>query len=531
MSVPDQHPLYRNPVLAADWPDPDAVRVGNEYYLVTSSFNRSPGLPVLHSRDLVNWDLLTHALPAVPPADAFTLPRHGGGVWAPAIRFHDGTFHITYPDPDRGVSVVSATDPAGPWSAPRNLLPGLGIIDPCPFWDEDGSAWLVHGWARSRSGVKNRLTLVPVDPGLTRATGPGTTVVDGEHVPGCHTLEGPKVHRRGGYYWIFAPAGGVATGWQSVFRARDVRGPYEHRIVMTRGGTTVNGPHQGAWIDTPHGTDWFLHFQDLGPVGRVVHLQPLRWAEDGWPVIGDAADAGTCGVPVARHPTPHGTTQGSRYPGGDDDFTTPGADASGRPGPQWRWQANPGRRWAQTGDGRLRLTALPNDTGNLRSLPQVLGQPLPGIDAVATTSLRLEGPDGARAGLTVLGRAYLWAGLARSGDRLVVVAAERSAGSFDETVREIAAVPAGTRLEVRLDVRAHAGSDEQDPVRVTVALRWQQDQRWVTVLDAVRPEAGHWIGAELALFAAAPLGGAPGTAEFGPFRLDTALLAEPEDRP
>ncbi|MEZ0164289.1 family 43 glycosylhydrolase [Kineococcus sp. LSe6-4] len=493
-------PTYRNPVLAADWPDPDAVRVGPDYYLVASSFNRSPGLPVLHSRDLVNWRLLTHALPRLEEGGGSSLPRHGGGVWAPAIRFHAGRFHVVFPDPDRGISVVSATDPAGPWSAPRPLLTGLGLIDPCPFWDVDGSAWLVHGWARSRSGTGNRLSLVPVDADLTRATGPGRVLVDGRDVPGCTTLEGPKLYRRGSSYYVFAPAGGVATGWQSVFRAASLEGPWEHRIVLHQGGTDVNGPHQGAWVDTPTGGHWFLHFQDTGATGRVVHLQPLRGTDDGWPVVGAAGAGRECGEPVATHPTPHGTVQGSRVPGGGDDF----ADG---PGPQWRWQADVPADRASTRDGRLVLRADPCDTGNLRTLPQVLGQPLPVPATRFTTTVSVEGPAGARAGVVVLGRAYTWTGLRRrpDGDEEVVVG-RRSPEEVDERVEVHARVPAGTVLEVELLVRDAATSTA---VRVP-------GTGWTSLTRDEPAVAGHWIGAETALFATAPLGGPPGTGWFGP---------------
>ncbi|MEZ0492011.1 family 43 glycosylhydrolase [Kineococcus sp. TBRC 1896] len=498
---------YRNPVLAADWPDPDAVRVGPDYYLVASSFNRSPGLPVLHSRDLVNWELLTHALPRVDASGAFALPRHGGGVWAPAIRFHDGVFHVVYPDPDRGVFVVSATDPAGPWSPPRPLLTGLGLIDPCPFWDEDGSAWLVHGWARSRSGTGNRLSLVPVDAGLTRALGPGRVLVDGRDVPGCTTLEGPKLYRRGSSYYVFAPAGGVATGWQSVFRSGSLQGPWEHRVVLRQGGTDVNGPHQGAWVDTPAGDDWFLHFQDTGAAGRVVHLQPLRWAEDGWPVIGatpgSGGDGGQWGEPVAQHPSPHGTAQGSRLPGGGDDF------ANG-PGPQWRWQADVPAGQASGGEdgGGLVLRGDANDTGNVRTLPQVMGQPLPLVSTRFTTTVSLDGPPGARAGVAVLGRSYSWTGVRRHPDgHDEVVVGRRGPDDLDERVEVHGAVPAGSALEVELVV--HEGAT------TSTAVRRPGHDLEVLVRDEPAV-AGHWIGAETALFAAAPLGGSPGTGRFGP---------------
>src|SRR5690606_37282634 len=133
-----------------------------------------------------------------------------------------------------GIYHVTATDPAGEWSAPHLVIPGKGLIDPSPLWDDDGRVWLVHGWAKSRSGINNVITLreLTADASAVKPGDEGVTVVDGNTLPGYRTLEGPKFYRHDGWYWIFAPAGGVPTGWQSVFRARDIRGPYEDRIVM-----------------------------------------------------------------------------------------------------------------------------------------------------------------------------------------------------------------------------------------------------------------------------------------------------------
>ncbi|CAM5656389.1 hypothetical protein SANTM175S_10934 [Streptomyces antimycoticus] len=216
---------YRNPVLNADWSDPDVIRVGPYYYLVASTFNRVPGLPVLRSVDLVNWSVIGHALTELEPKDHFSEPRHGEGVWAPALRHHDGKFWIFYPDPDFGIFMVTATDPRGPWSAPRPVKPGKGLIDPCPLWDDDGQAYLVHAWAKSRSGINNRLTLHRMSPDGTELLDAGRTVINGDDLPGYTTLEGPKLYKRDGWYWIFAPAGGVTNGWQSAFRSRSIWGP------------------------------------------------------------------------------------------------------------------------------------------------------------------------------------------------------------------------------------------------------------------------------------------------------------------
>ncbi len=483
---------YSNPVLDADWPDPDAIRVGDDYWLVASSFNRAPGLPVLHSRDLVAWEHVADALPALPPLEHYALPRHGSGVWAPSLRHHDGRFVIVYPDPDHGIFVLTATDPRGPWSAPWCLLPGRGLIDPCPLWDEDGRAYLVHGWARSRAGIKNRLTVVEVDPGLRRVVGPPRTVVDGDELPGFRTLEGPKLYQRDGWYWIFAPAGGVATGWQTAFRSRSVWGPYEHRVVLEQGGTPVNGPHQGAWVDTPDGDDWFLHFQDRGAFGRVVHLQPMRWDEDGWPVLGDE------GRPVLVHRTPTGDAEQGE-PRRSDDFTTPGL------APGWHWQANPSPDWATAdGDGSLHLRPQASPRGDLREQGAVLCQQLPGRPSTWETTLHLAGDaPGTRAGLVVLGREYAWIGLERTPTGVDVVV-RRSTGAGAGPVEETAAAEPVTGASVLLRVAV----DEDG----TVTWAWRDghetahDPSWRDVPASWTATVGHWIGAEVGVFAAAPPG-------------------------
>ena len=160
---------YRNPVLHADYSDPDVVRVGADYYMVASSFHCAPGIPILHSRDLVNWRIVGHALRRQVPEEVFAVPQHGKGCWAPALRFHDGKFWIYYPDPDFGIYLTTAADPAGEWSPPVLVKAGRGLIDPCPLWDDDGPVYLVHAWAKSRAGFNNVLTLVRLSADGRRA--------------------------------------------------------------------------------------------------------------------------------------------------------------------------------------------------------------------------------------------------------------------------------------------------------------------------------------------------------------------------
>lgn len=178
---------------------------------------------------------------------------------------------------------------------------GKGLIDPTPLWDDDGKAYLAYAFAGSRAGIKSILVVCTMNEEGTEANNDEVIVFDGhENHP---TVEGPKFYKRNGYYYLFAPAGGVATGWQLVLRSKNVFGPYEERIVMEQGETSINGPHQGAWVETAEGEDWFFHFQDKGAYGRIVHLQPMRWVND-WPVIGFDDNGDGIGNPVASFKKP-----------------------------------------------------------------------------------------------------------------------------------------------------------------------------------------------------------------------------------
>ncbi|MEU2474448.1 family 43 glycosylhydrolase [Streptomyces sp. NPDC012842] len=494
---------YRNPVLNSDWSDPDVVRVGDDHYLTASSFGRAPGLPLLHSRDLVNWTLVGHALERPGPDADFAVPRHDCGVWAPSLRHHAGRFWIFWGDPDHGIQQINAEDIRGPWSAPHLVKAGKGLIDACPLWDEEtGEAYLVHAWAKSRSGIKNRLTGHRMSPDGRELLDEGTTLVDADTIPGWFTLEGPKLYRHDGWFWIFAPAGGVETGWQGAFRSRTFEGPYEERVVLAQGSTDVNGPHQGGWVRTAAGEDWFLHFQARGAYGRVVHLQPMRW-EEGWPVIGDE------GEPVLRHWLPEAPERTAGAPASDDDF--PG----GRHGRQWQWTANPRTGWTigHAGDG-LRLscvrTAYAHD---LRALPNVLVQRLPAEEFTVEVGITLDTAEpGAKAGLAVLGDAFSWIGLEAGADggALLVHRYAESVAEHERDAEHPRPAPGASvrvRIEVTRGARCRFWADTGDGTgfrasgQVFAATPWR------------------WVGALLGLFATAPAGDGPsGTAGFTAFR-------------
>jgi beta-xylosidase len=476
---------YRNPVLHADYSDPDVVRVGDDYYMVASSFACVPGLPVLHSRDLVNWELLTYIYSQQPPIDAFRKPRHGGGAWAPSIRYHAGEFWVYYPDPDFGIYLSKAANPAGPWSPPRLVKEVQGWIDPCPLWDDDGNAYLVNAVARSRSGMYSTLIVSRMSPDGTRLLDDGALVFDGhEKHP---TLEGPKFYKRGGYYYIFAPAGGVPGGWQLALRSRNIYGPYEERIVLSQGPTPVNGPHQGGWVDTPTGEYWFVHFQDKGPFGRVVHLQPMRW-EDGWPIIGDN------GHPVLRHAKPRTAAPVARQtPPDSDEFNEP------RLGLQWQWEANPQPGWALPSQalGVLRLFAIrqPEPFRNLYDLPNLLLQKFPAPVFTATTKVKFTPmEEGDKTGLVVFGSDYAYLALQKHGEALDLSLTTCKAA--DRRGAETIDSPAVAAPSPTVYLRVHVSAEAQ------CQFSYSFDGAQFTPIGApFHAKKGAWIGAKVGLFA------------------------------
>lgn len=389
--------VYKNPVIYADYSDPDVVRVGDDFYMVSSSFSHFPGLPILHSKDLINWTIIGHAAASYPDPD-YNRPHHGDAIWAPSIRFHNDEFYIYYGDPDKGVFMTKASNPAGPWSPLKLIKSVVGWIDCCPLWDEDGKAYLVHAYANSRSGVKSILLINEMSPDGEEILGTSTLVFNGqEKHPTC---EGPKLYKRNGYYYIFTPAGGVATGWQTILRSKNIYGPYEDKIVLEQGSTPINGPHQGAWVDTPDGKDWFVHFQDQGAYGRLVAVQPMTWAND-WPVMGKDFDGNGVGEPFLIHEKPV-KGQPASIPQTTDEFD------GYKLGLQWQWQANPRKEWYQLKDGKMILNGMGDGTQKgLWMQPNLLLQKFPAPSFTATTKVELESSaKGDEAGLLVFGLDY-----------------------------------------------------------------------------------------------------------------------------
>lgn len=481
---------YTNPVLYADYSDPDAIRVGDDYYLTASSFNCVPGLPILHSKDLVNWELIAYALEKQPPFDVFNKVQHGGGVWAPCIRYHNNEFYIYYPDPDFGIYMVKASNPKGPWSEPLLVQSGKGLIDPSPLWDTDGKAYLVYALAGSRAGVKSVILINRMAPDGTKLIGNSVMLIDGHK--NHPTIEGPKIYKRNGWYYVFAPAGGVAPGWQMVMRSKNIFGPYEDKIIMAQGKTDINGPHQGAWIDTETGENWFMNFQDLGAYGRVLHLNPMKWVND-WPVIGVDAENDGCGDPVSTYKKPN---VGKAYP----KMTPPESDEfnGSELGLQWQWHANYQTTWGfssgNLGFFRLNCIPCPAEAKNLWDISNVLLQKFPAEEFTVTTKLTFDARfDKEEVGLVVMGLDYGRLTLKRENGKLnlyVATCKNADKGSAEDLVSG----PTLNSNLVYFRVTVKKGAECQ--------FSYSSDGTSFTSLGNVfKAREGKWIGAKVGFYA------------------------------
>jgi len=502
---------YKNPVIFADYSDPDVIRVGDDFYLTASSFNCVPGLPILHSKDLVNWTIVGHAFEKFNYGN-FDVPQHGNGVWAPSIRFHNGQFYIYYGDPDFGIFMAQTANPAGPWQPLVCVRQARGWIDCCPFWDDDGSAWLVHAFAASRAGFANVLHLNRMSPDGTRLLDDGQLIIDG-NAAGLTTLEGAKLYKRAGWYYVLAPAGGVTGGYQMAFRSKNIYGPYEGKKVLAQGATPINGPHQGGWVELKSGESRFVHFQDRGAYGRVTLMEPVHWVQD-WPLMGINQDAQGLGEPVLTFKKPDvGGTFPIAVPQTSDEFDSTNLAL------QWQWQANPKDQWlsltARPGWLRLNAVPLPSDATNLWLVPNLLLQKFPAEQFTVTARLDTSHLSvGDQTGLIIMGMDYSYLAVTKTaaGCRLAKVVCH-NANTGGRDTEESSAESPGDILFLRARINAGAACD----------FAYGFDGREFTSMGRTfRARAGRWIGAKIGLFCLSKTAAAPsGSADFDWFRFDT----------
>jgi beta-xylosidase len=480
---------YKNPIINADYSDPDAIRVGDDYYLVSSSFNAAPGLPILHSKDLVNWKIIGHALQQQPPIEHFSKVQHGNGVWAPAIRYRNNEFYIYYPDPDFGIYLTKAKNILGPWTDPVLVQAGKGLIDPCPLWDDNGKVYLAHALAGSRAGTKSIILIKELNTAGDKVISDGVLVYDGHELDA--TIEGPKLYKRNGYYYIFAPAGGVATGWQTILRSKNIYGPYERKVVLEQGTTTINGPHQGAWVQTQTGEDWFIHFQDVDAYGRIVHLQPMKWQND-WPVMGIDNNNNGIGEPVMVYKKPN---VGKKYSittvQESDEFD------DSKIGLQWQWHANPKLNWAfcypPKGVIRFNSVLKPDSARSLWDIPNILMQKFPATEFTATAKfLYTPKTNGEKFGLVVMGMSYANIAVTKKTDGLYLsytkcIDAEKGKPEVETEITKIAAGDLYFKLKVSKGAVCN--------------FSYSSDGKTFTdIPETFKATPGKWIGATMGFF-------------------------------
>jgi len=488
-SRPAAEGVYHNPILFADYSDPDVIRDGANYYLVASTFHFVPGIPILQSTDLVHWTIVGHVVDRLTMDPRYSMVggnRYGKGVWAPSIRKHDGLYYVYFPTPNEGIFVSTATQITGPWSDPAVVIAKPDLEDPCPFWDDDGKAYLIHSVTGAGPLILHRMS-----PDGKHVLDAGKIIVqDSEHLP---TLEGPKLYKRNGYYYIFAPFGGVGVGSQVVLRSRQIYGPYDYRVVLAQGSTSINGPHQGGYVETPDGEGWFVHFQSDGAHGRIVHLEPVRWRDD-WPIIGADPDGASTGQPIPSGPIPdHATAPSVQRPQTSDDFNETVL------GPQWEWNHNPDDAHWSLGarPGYLRLIPMPAD--GLLSARDTLTQSMQDNSFEFTVRVDLSGmKPGVHAGLTMFEQSA-------SGLEIVQSGSVRRLGFFH--LSEHVAGPALTQKLIQLRVRVSG-----DQALYFYSL---DDGKSFHPLGAATPiRFSWWKGSRPALFAWTALSSDPGAVDF-----------------
>ncbi len=479
---------YKNPIIYADYSDPDVIRVADDYYMVASSFTCQPGIPVLHSKDLVNWKIINYVYQTLP-LDRYKKPQHGQGSWAPSIRFHNNTFYVYFCTPEDGLFMASTKSPAQKWDL-HFVQDVANWEDPCPFWDDDGKAYLLRGKVGAGPAI------------LHRMSADGKKILDNGKVifQNAQTqpiLEGFKfLNKRDGYYYFSAPAGSVPAGWQSVFRSKNIYGPYEDKVVLHQGNTNINGPHQGGLVETQTGEWWFIHFQDKDAYGRIVHLQPVTW-KNGWPVMGLDADGDGIGEPVSSFKMPNvGKKHPAQSPQTSDDFnaTTLGL--------QWQWQAAPQSHWyslsANKGSIRLYTVSAPTDTASLFYAGNLLLQKFtaPAFTAITQITANLITP-GDRAGLVVMGNYYTYICLEKrsTGNHIVLYEGKKLERKYLPPA-QLEDIPINTnKIFFKVQVFENA----------TCSYSYSTDGINFTAMGInYKIEKGTWIGAKVGIFSISP---------------------------
>jgi beta-xylosidase len=402
---------FRNPVLAGDYSDPDVIRVGDDYYGISSTLQESPGMIVIHSKDLVNWEIVGHVVSDVsvlsPELNWNSMKGYDQGVFAGSLRFHDNKFYCHFTTKKNGWFVAIADRPEGPWNVAQmtdmegNPLNGYGWDDNCPLWDDDGNAYIIASNFGKYEWCPRIFRMSPdgkqLLDGRVSEGSDNTKYLDiiGGHITHPYrTSEANKIFKHNGYYYFFFSEVRNADGFRPripvLLRSKNIFGPYALKeILHSQGFDKDFEPNQGSLLDTPDGKDWYFithhgtgHFS-----GRFLSLLSMKWVND-WPVISEDVDHDGVGEMVWKEKKPSLNNPNIKIQT-SDDFSTPNL------GLQWQWNHQPrAEKWSLTErPGYLRLYAFkPLEDNNFFTVGNTIGQRYYRCEnSVATVKLDING--------------------------------------------------------------------------------------------------------------------------------------------
>lgn len=404
---------FVNPIRPGDFSDIDAIRVGEDFYAISSTLHVSPGMAVMHSKDLVNWRIISHGVQdvaaIVPNMRWDRMNAYGRGVWAGAIRHHDGKFWIYFGTPDEGIFVTTATDPAGPWEPPHAVWSVKGWDDCCPFWDEDGQGYLVltNFATDPKNGKSYNIHLMKMTPDNRSLVSESDQIIYQSR-----GSEASKLFKHNGIYYHYFSEVKTEGRVPMMNRSKSLAGPWETRQIGHVNKAVDKEPNQGGLIELANGQWWFLTHQGSGDwEGRALALLPVTWI-DGWPIIGNVGADGIGSMvwsakkPIEGFPV--------LTPGMNDQFDV------AKLGEQWEWNHQPrAEKWSLSErPGYLRLHAFKSLEGdNLRKVANVISQRVyRARESTVTVKLDLTNlAAGQRAGVCHFARTYSTLGIVQEG--------------------------------------------------------------------------------------------------------------------
>ena len=504
---------YLNPILPGFYPDPSIVRVGEDYYLVNSTFAFFPGLPIFHSRDLVHWTQIGNAIDRPSQVD-FGKLGISRGLFAPAISVHNGTFYIVNTCVDCGGNfLITATNPAGPWSDP--VWFGFDGIDPSPCFDADGKAYIVNNGPPEGTplyGGHRAIWMQEFDWAAKKLAGPRRVIVNGgvDIRKKPIWIEGPHLFRARGWYYLICAEGGTSEGHSEVvFRSKKVWGPYvpykanpilTQRDLDPKRTFPVTSTGHAQFVATPKG-QWFAVFLGTRPysddfynTGRETFMLPVTW-KNGWPVILRKGKP----VPYAVK-RPAEAADVSPVESGNfawrEEFDTP-------LGPQWLFIRTPHDKWYEIGGSSLSLTARPESIGGTGQPSFVGRRQQYGWAGVSTAMAFAPQTDGERAGLVAFQNSefFYFLGLVRENGKTSVCVTKRAGAADPEDGAVQTCNPVET-TDIELKIEARGGA--YDFFYATAPGQWTALVRDADGTILSTKKAGGFVGTVIGAYAYSP---------------------------